>query len=208
MTPTTRKEAQRLGASHYFTGIPCKHGHVALRKTKGACVECVRIEAAESAKKRVEYFRAYNISEAGLAAKRRYYETNKAKVIERALTTPDAVKRVYRNAWKHRNPEEVKLHTNVRRRRHRAAIPPWVNATHRAEVKALYRAAVELTRLTGVRYVVDHIVPLQSDVVCGLHVPWNLRVTTQHENATKSNKLPDDSEAVAFPNGRCYNGPT
>jgi 5-methylcytosine-specific restriction endonuclease McrA len=50
---------------------------------------------------------------------------------------------------------------------------------------------MELTKLTGERYVVDHIVPLISDEVCGLHVPWNLRVITQEENLRKSNKLLD-----------------
>jgi 5-methylcytosine-specific restriction endonuclease McrA len=48
---------------------------------------------------------------------------------------------------------------------------------------------MELTKLTGERYVVDHIVPLISEAVCGLHVPWNLRVITQDENLRKSNKL-------------------
>jgi 5-methylcytosine-specific restriction endonuclease McrA len=46
-----------------------------------------------------------------------------------------------------------------------------------------------MTKTTGEQYVVDHIVPLRSDEVCGLHVPWNLRVITQEDNLKKSNKL-------------------
>ena len=32
--PKTRAEAKATGAKYYYTGEPCKHGHVAPRKTK------------------------------------------------------------------------------------------------------------------------------------------------------------------------------
>ena len=54
--PKTRKEAQASGEKYYFTGEPCKHGHIAPRKTKGACVECLKVEWAEAAVNRAEYF--------------------------------------------------------------------------------------------------------------------------------------------------------
>jgi 5-methylcytosine-specific restriction endonuclease McrA len=61
-------------------------------------------------------------------------------------------------------------------------------------MRQLYVQARKLTEVTGERYVVDHIVPLRSHEVCGLHVPWNLRVITQEENLKKSNKLVAHSE--------------
>lgn len=44
MIPTTRAEARSLGATRYFTGVPCTRGHVTERvTTTGKCVECKRI---------------------------------------------------------------------------------------------------------------------------------------------------------------------
>lgn len=40
----SRQEAKRLGLKHYFTGKPCKRGHVTLRYVKSiACAECLKI---------------------------------------------------------------------------------------------------------------------------------------------------------------------
>lgn len=187
--PKTRKEAQAIGAKYYFTGEPCKYGHIAARKTKGACVECLKVEWGKANIARVEYFAAYNKSEAGQKAKRRYYEQNREAVIARASARPDEDKNRYRAKHKKLHPEYYNTLNNVRKRRHKNATPSWITAEQKYAMRELYVQASRLTAVTGERYVVDHIVPLINPVVCGLHVPWNLRVITQAENLQKSNKF-------------------
>lgn len=69
-----------------------------------------------------------------------------------------------------------------RRARERQACPPWLTAEMEAQIRALYAEAERLTRETGIEHEVDHIVPLAGKTVCGLHVPWNLRVITREAN--------------------------
>lgn len=64
------------------------------------------------------------------------------------------------------------------------AFPAWAN---RERIIEIYRLAVEKTKLTGIKHEVDHIVPLQGRIVCGLHVEHNLRVVTMDENRSKFN---------------------
>lgn len=62
------------------------------------------------------------------------------------------------------------------------ATPPWLNQSQIAELRAIYMA-----RKVGEH--IDHIVPLKNDLVCGLHVPWNLQTLPAGVNLSKSNKF-------------------
>jgi 5-methylcytosine-specific restriction endonuclease McrA len=191
--PKSRPEAKAIGAKYYFTGEPCKHGHIAPRKTKGSCVDCLKVEWEKANVTRAEYFRAYNESDAGKQAKRRYYEANKEQVIARANARPVEERTRHREKYKKQNPDLYKAFNSVRKRRHKNATPPWITQEQKQLIKGLYLHAMHLTKITGERYVVDHIIPLINPTVCGLHVPWNLRVITQEQNLLKSNKLIDSS---------------
>lgn len=189
--PKTRAEAKAVGARYYFTGEPCKHGHIALRKTKGSCLDCLKLEWESAPEKRADYFFEYNRRESTKEAKHDWYQKNKETVIARAKTQPASKKREYRNAWKEKNTLQIRADTKARRRRHRDATPKWLTRNQKTEIRRIYEIAIMMTKTTGEQYVVDHIIPLRSPEVCGLHVPWNLRVVTQEENLKKSNKILD-----------------
>lgn len=63
--------------------------------------------------------------------------------------------------------------------------PDWVD---RKELQVLWERCRELERETGIRYVLDHIVPIDHPYVSGLSVPWNLQILTFQQNAHKGNK--------------------
>lgn len=69
------------------------------------------------------------------------------------------------------------------------ATPPWLTVNQLLEIKQFYSKAKSKEQETGIKYHVDHIVPLQGVNVCGLHVPWNLQILSATENMQKHNKL-------------------
>ena len=69
------------------------------------------------------------------------------------------------------------------------ATPSWLTKADRLDIAAMYERAATLTAQTGEKHEVDHVVPLRSGVVCGLHVPWNLEVIKAYKNRAKSNSF-------------------
>jgi 5-methylcytosine-specific restriction endonuclease McrA len=93
-------------------------------------------------------------------------------------------------------PEWLRIHP--RRTYVRAvtlSVPDWVDW---ASVQTFHTLKRQLTAATGVEHVVDHIVPLNHPYVCGLTVPWNLRVVTQRQNAAKGNEFNPDQLAFDY----------
>jgi len=67
------------------------------------------------------------------------------------------------------------------------ATPAWLSEVHKAEIENIYEVCAKVSEKTGKPHDVDHIVPLQGENVCGLHVPWNLRILPASLNRSKGN---------------------
>lgn len=83
---------------------------------------------------------------------------------------------------KERSHGTLKALWATKRANRRNAIPKWLTAEQKLEIKQIY-----INCPAG--YHVDHIVPIAGKDVRGLHVPWNLQYLTAQENLIKNNKL-------------------
>jgi hypothetical protein len=182
----SRDTARAAGQKRYFTGKPCKYGHVGQRFVGGgACCTChaVRCDLRDSHTERLR--------------KRKYQAKNRDQV--------NAANRL----WRAKNPAKQKAAqraweaVNKGRRaalvRHRQALklkatPPWLTPEDRAAMRFLYEEALGMTEHFGVHFEVDHIVPLRGKTVCGLHVPWNLQVVSRTANRSKGHAVPTEQD--------------
>lgn len=83
------------------------------------------------------------------------------------------------------NPHISRYFTSKRRAAEKMATPAWASSK---KIMEFYITADGLGMCTGDWYEVDHIVPLQSKLVCGLHCEANLQVLPRSENRSKSNR--------------------
>ena len=186
--PSTRSEAKATGATHYFTGKPCIRGHVVPRETKGNCTECRKEDWQRDNAKRVGKPK----TEASKASGRRYYLRNTELVKARAAARPTEEKQKHRRNHKKRNPELYKALVNSRRRRLKEVTPACQTAEDRQAIREIYASALRMKELTGIKYEVDHQLPINGEDVTGLHVPWNLEILTEAQNQAKNNRTYND----------------
>lgn len=162
-----RKEALIAGLPRYFTGKPCKNGHIAERYTGNkTCCECANATANKSKSKN----------------KDKYYITNR----QWRQSNPEKSKG-YTRKYLDKNQGKRNLWTANYRQAKEDRMPDWLTEIDLLEMESIYEYCSAL-RKCGLDYHVDHIVPLRGTIVSGLHVPWNLQVIPGVENMSKGNR--------------------
>lgn len=185
----SRKEAIKSNLKYYFTGKPCKHGHVSKRKSgSGQCYECNLLSQRkhydndkEKCRLRTKKYYAANKSEVLRKAKV-YAASNKDKIGARMTIWREANRAHqinYALEYKKNNPAMNRLWSSNYRAKKIMATPSWSNIE---KVESIYKEGDRLNMQ------VDHIVPLSSDIVCGLHCDDNLQLLTAKQNASKGNR--------------------
>jgi hypothetical protein len=190
-------DAKAAGATRYYTGVPCKHGHVSERMVSNRrCVTC--LEQGRDA------WRAANPGKCAVAraawtasnperfakAHARYVASDKGRMAQAARARKwFLLNREKADAasakWASENQDMRAASAGRRRATKLNSTPAW--ADH-ALISDIYKLA-GIYRKFGHDVHVDHIVPLQSSMVCGLHVQDNLQIIPATENLSKGNRF-------------------
>jgi hypothetical protein len=137
----SRDEAKALGLKRYFTGEPCRHGHIAERSVhSGRCWECDRARHARSAKWKVanpervretrRKHRAANLEEAREkdreAAHKRYIKNRDKILSKRAAWRAENKEEIaaYHHQWYVENKDRIRSQRAARRAANKNRRPP------------------------------------------------------------------------------------
>lgn len=204
MNKISRKDARALGLKKYFTGRLCSRGHLAERHTCNAvCILCAKENGKKYNNENSEMISAYRKDH--YRKNKQYYaeyrenwrSNNQERKRKSDTEYRKANPQVHRKSilkWANKNRPKVNSIAAKRRAAKQNATPSWANLD---DILSFYEEAARLTAETGIEHHVDHIIPLQSENVCGLHIPWNLQVLPAIDNISKGNRRWPDMWRVA-----------
>lgn len=146
---------------------------------------------------REEILKTYKTEEYLSKARKRsreYYNKNKEKIHKktrklRATEKHKEEQKRYQKEYALKNSDKLRAIKSKYKYSKKQACPKWLTDKQWNKIDSIYRNCESKSLKTGRLYHVDHIVPLQGKNVCGLHVPWNLRIILAKTNIKKSNKF-------------------
>src|SRR6266403_723341 len=181
-----------MSPKRYIGKVCSKHPELGGERCVGKCLACVteynkewyRTHKEESKNKSKKWSDTNPGKKAKLAADWRRANPVKASlsVLNWRLRNKDSVKHNLK-AWHFLNPGKRSSYEASRRAASIMATPLWANQDH---IQGMYELC-SLFRKIGLNLQVDHIVPLKSSRVCGLHVENNLQLVHADSNASKGN---------------------
>jgi len=90
--------------------------------------------------------------------------------------------------WRANNLDKVAASSSNIRAAKMKRTPGWLTKEDLGKIQEFYNVAQKKTRIEGIEYHVDHIIPLQGENISGLHVLDNLQVIRAKENLSKHNR--------------------
>lgn len=214
MNVTTCSAAAELSLKHYFTGKPCKNGHIAERLVSNRmCVVCRKeYEATYYAENRQAYaerdknyyaenrsrivsrqqnYRAQNrdkLLELSARYREKDREAQRARIRRHYAKNRDAILEKQKH-YNRENLPKLAAKTALRRARKLRAMPPWFGEFDELVWREAADLAQRRTIATGFPWQADHMIPLRANDACGLHSASNCQVIPANMNISKGNKL-------------------
>lgn len=141
-----------------------------------------RYESTESAKARKI---KYEHTSKGSDVRKKVSKTHRNKLKDTGYYHSEEYREIKRRCY-HKNVEHNRTKSKIKTAKRRSlklnATPEWASEF---DFDAIYRES----SILGDDYEVDHIIPLKHELVCGLHVPWNLQILNKQDNRSKRNKF-------------------